>query len=642
MKFFRVLVIAVVLLVVVGLSGWFVIQWRQAVVTRQDASARERTATLLAEGRAQDAVTIIRRQPHPFRHPDWIELELRALTDARAVHDLNSLYQRNPDVLLRSEDASFLLLRVWLADKNSAHYEQLRTAWYGREKSPARWKLLDADTLLWAGKKTEAAELLQNEKYSGHDEAGRLLRLALAVATQDRNAAWNYLSQANTADPRNPDIHSFRAQLLETTGRTTEARVEYVAAVLTDPANPLLRDQLAEFYRRQGSLDLALKTWQDALQPPSLDYIWVKALFWSRVVQPSKTPLPLAAPGGSLAPLVALMRETPCDRFYPSEKLGSDDLMHKRPESFWLAVLEHLRAGRESDALKMLERGSISTRTLQQDLNTALRQILIFRKTSVMPIGMISDTDRRAGVARHAFFNELEKLRQPPNYMPSAQPSATLEFLKGPHAFAAACLAAGWREAALSLSDNRPIPPDAPEWYVYALAQALRYNRSPEAALSLLATQPATPLLDMLSAEMMLLQKHLDEGCERLTPLISRQDDIGFRAAWLLAVTRLEQSRRDEVLSILVQQPALARSVTGREIKARVELSAGHDDKAEILYRAISKDSIEARVWLAKRAILRKDWNEARKLTQELMALMPEEMEIRQSLVAIEAAARKP
>ncbi len=648
MKTFRAWILSLAgVLAVVGLAGWASVHWRQAVINRQDAAARSRVASLLVTGQSREAVALIRQQPRPFRHADWSRLEVRALAGTRAVQALNSLYHREPAVLLHDEEASLLLLRAWLAAREIPIYEQLRQSWRGREETPARWTLVDADALLWAGQRKAVVELLRSKSYSGRDEAGRLLRLALAVVPQDRSGAWDYLSRANLVDPRNPDIRSFRAHLLEASGRAPEARVEYVAAVLADSANPLLRDQLAEFYRRQGSLDLAVQTWQEALAPPSLDYIWVKALFWSRVIQPFSKPLPGERPEGSLAPLVALLRETPRDRFYRAEvargKPALSGLTRERPETFWLAVLDYVRAGRESEALKLLESGLSSARELQPELDAAFRQILTFRLTAVMPVWTGPASNRAAGPGRHSFFDELEKLRQPPHYgagLPALSP--TLDFLKGPHAFSAACLAAGWREAALSLCEKAPLPPDAPEWYVYALAQALRYNRNPETALKLLAARPATPLLEVLSAEFLILLHRGDEGCARLVPLASRVDDIGLRAAWLLAVSRLEQGRGEEVRAIVAQQPALARSVTGRELEARVELAAGRLDKADAIYRAVAGDSIEARVWLARRAVWRKDWGEARTLTRELMTLMPEEMELRQSLLAIESAARNP
>ena len=643
MKLNRVPIAAAIgILIVAGFAIWGVPYWRRQVVGRQDAQARERVSRLLEKGRGREALSLVRLQPRPFRHPDWPGLELHAVTATRDVYALDSLYRRDPEALRRDEDAAILLLRIWLAGRPSPDYAQLRQAWRGRELAKGRWKLLDADALMRAGKINAAAELLKRETLSGADEAGRLLRLALMAAPQDQKAAWIYLSQARAVAPRNPDIRSFCGQFLETAGRLADARVEYVSAALADTANPLLRDQLAEFYRRQGNLDLAAQTWREALAAPvSLDYLWVKALFWSRVVQPPTTALPDSVPGGTLAPLVASMRATSSNRFWDvtaaPEPLNPGDAAPVRPERFWLELLEQLRTGREEEARKMLERAPPAALELQPDLAAALRQILAFRRAGAMPAGKSAAPARPADApARHAVFDELENLRQVPELTP-----LQAKFLKSPQIFPAACLAAGWRGAALTLWAEQPLAPDLPEWYVYALAQALRYNRSPDTALALLTSSPSTPLLDLLSAELLIQQRHPDDGCTRLARLASRPDAIGDRAAWLLAVTRLEQGRIEEARAALAQQPRLADSVTGREIEARMEAAAGRTEKAEALYHALAAQSVEARVWLARRAVQRQDWDTARKLTLELMDLMPDELELRRSLLTIDAEARK-
>jgi predicted Zn-dependent protease len=638
MKTSRFVAGSLLLLATIGLLIWAVLQWRESVIAQQDEKARELATAHLAEGRAQAAVDMIRQQPRPFRHADWQDLELRAFTETRAVSGLDRLYRQHPEILLHSEDGSLLLLRAWLAEGDSFSYEHLRSTWRGHENDPARWILLDADLMLKKGQRDEAKALLQQESLTGRNEAGRLLRLALLTATEDLPTAWTYLSLADQADPKNPEIHSARAQILEAAGRTANARVEYVSAVLSDPSNPLLRDQLAEFYRRKGNLDTAIKTWQDALPGASTDSMWVKALFWSKVVQPVQSPLPDEPPEGPHAALIGLLRTTPSDRFYNFDRNDSYRLINSRPEAVWLGLLDYLKKDEELAARSLLESSSLAAYLLQPDLDTALRQILTFRRTAILPGWNPRDKTKPGSVRCHAFFTELKTLGD----APGGASEKTMTLIQGPFAFSAACLAAGWREAGLVLWGGRPLTGDLPEWYIYALAQSLRYNRGPQDAAELLSSIPSTPLLEMLSAELLLQQAQYDDGCQKLHPLISRADEIGFRAAWLLAITRMEQGRTIDVPAILKQQPALENSVTGRELKARLALADGQIDQAETLYRALANESVEARVWLARRAVEKKNWDEARKLTQELLALMPDEMALRRSLVEIDAAARTP
>jgi predicted Zn-dependent protease len=635
-----VLCVGLGLLLSAGLAFWAVPHWRRGVIERQDRQARERVASLLAAGQGGDARTIIRLQPRPFRHPDWSAFEVRALAITRDVVALDALSRREPEALQRDEDATLLLLRAWLARRSSSSYERLRAAWRGNERAKGRWRLLDVDALLRAGKRDAAAELLRSETLIGADEAGRLLRLALLAAPQDQKTAWWSLSQARLTDPQNPEIRSFCAQFLEAAGCPAEARVEYVAAALADSSNPLWWDQLAEYYRRQGTLDLAIQTWGQALLCAPLDVLWLKTLFWGRVVQPGTTVLPAAPPDGALAELVAVMQATPTEAFWdaaarPGTRVPSN-AAREHPEVFWLTVLEELRAGREAEAQRWLAEEPVRARELQPDLGAALQQILALRGKGALPSTWGSRPAPSTAPPRHTFFDELQPLRRSRDLTP-----LQASFLNGPHAFAAACLAAGWRGAALSLWAERPLPQDVPEWYVYALAQAVRYNRGPEAALALLKTRPPTPLLELLTAELLIAQQHLDEGCARLESLVPRADALGDRAAWLMATTRLEQGRPDDVRAVLARQPRLSAGVAGREIAARLELAEGHTDQAETLYRALATESNEARVWLSRRAVQRGDWDEARRLTVELIAALPGEMDLRRSLAAIEAEVLK-
>lgn len=108
------------------------------------------------------------------------------------------------------------------------------------------------------------------------------------------------------------------------------ARVEYVAAHLTDTSNPLYRDQLAEFYRRYDRLDLAVQTWGQDLDDRSADFIWLKALFWSKVATP--TSLDSATPAdlyGALAPLVMYLQDLPQHTFW-DEALAKNTFLTPR------------------------------------------------------------------------------------------------------------------------------------------------------------------------------------------------------------------------------------------------------------------------------------------------------------------------
>lgn len=619
-----------VAIVAVVLAWALLAGWSRRVAVRQEESARLQVSRLLQEGKGREAAEIIRAQPLPLHHPDWLGLQFRAAVLTRNVATLHQIYLHQPDLILRDEEASLLMLRAWLAERRDPLYETVRDSWRGREHSPARWTLLDADALLRRGKPQEAMARLRDPALTGQEESGRLIRLALLAAPSDLPAAWNYLVQARDRDARNPDVRLFCGQFLEAAGKTGEARVEYVAAALADPVNPLLRDQLAEFYHRQGSLDLSIQTWRDALEIATAPgYLWVKTLFWSMVVQPASNPLPVGGPRDGFLSVVTRLHATPPDAFLPPATGQALPLrgVRGRPELYWLSLLECLRTGDEGQAMSLADEAPAAVREFQPDLLSAVRVLLHVRAGAT---NLLANPSRDGFATTQPFLASLAASVNPPS-------PEWLAFVRGPHAWAAACFAVGWRGAGLRLAGAAPLVASDPDWYAYAVVQATRYNRGADAALALMKDRQACPLTDLLTAELLLAKNQAREAVPRLESLMARSDDIGERAAWILAVVRLEEGNARAVRALLKMRPDWARSVTGREIEARLALLEGQDAGAEAIYKSLVGESLEARAWLAKRAVLRKDWREADSLTRELVRMMPEEIDLRRSLAVIES-----
>jgi hypothetical protein len=166
----------------------------------------------------------------------------------------------------------------------------------------------------------------------------------------------------------------------------------------------------------------------------------------------------------------------------------------------------------------------------------------------------------------------------------------------------------------------------------------LRYNRGLEAALSFVATRPQTPLLQMLAAEFQLGLGKTNEGFAGLQKLSTLDSEIGVRAAWLVASGAMERKDYGAVRQAVERQPGLKSTPLGQELVARAALSEGKADAAEAIYRNIEKSSVEARAFLARKAYADKNWKVARKYTQELLAIMPDQMELRENMDAIAAA----
>lgn len=624
------------------LGGIFGVRtWRAHVVNRLETRAFARANQLLQDGQPLAALAVVDEQARADGRFAWSALELNALVAGRDVPRLVALYEHAPQRVLANEEASLLVARALFAARQREKYTKLRDAWRGREVQPQLWLALDADVLSLEGKPQAAERLLASRQFSGEAEATRLERLSLYAAKRSLYEAWTLLDRAAALAPRNPDIRSYRAQILEAIGKPAEARVEYVAAHVADPKNPLLRDALAEFYRRQGSYDLALQTWRDALKLSAPDFIGLKEAFWSRVVQPGTTPAASLPAGTRLAPLAEFIRSLPAGRFWDDEAFqrlpANATFTAQRPEAFWLELIERLRTGREKEAADLLRADRFRARSWEPDLETALARILYFRSRQSLAAPDVANAVTSTNC--HSFFKELEKWGRTGQggREKTPVPSDLAGLLKSRNAFAAAFMAAGWREAALALASTQT-ETEVPAWFAYGFAQCLRFNRGNRAALDYLARQPRTPELTVLTGELLLADHRPAEGWRELSGIAGDDSEAGYRAAWLLAQGQIEAHQFAQARETIQRQARLAHSTTGRELLARVTLLDGQMDKAEALYRALEPQSVEARAFLARRAFERKDWPTARRETEELMRLLPDELQLRRNLLAIAQA----
>jgi len=139
-------------------------------------------------------------------------------------------------------------------------------------------------------------------------------------------------------------------------------------------------------------------------------------------------------------------------------------------------------------------------------------------------------------------------------------------------AYPALLLASGWQQAALSLSQADVIPESFPSWYAYELTQAIRQNQ-------------------------------------------------GDAQAFAFATKQVQN---------------LPLSVLTQELEARIALSQGNVERADILYRILEANSSEAKSYLARKAFKEGNWDKARQLTVELIALYPDNKMLKENLNKIE------
>lgn len=627
------------LLVVLGIFGIAGVRaWRTHVVANLEARAFAQATKLLRDGRGAEALAICDDQQRTDLKFNWSSLQLHALVEAGQIARLGSLYSRFPARVLTDESASLYVARAYFAARQLPEFNKIREAWMGREVRQELWLALDSDVLGLEGKVQEAEKLLRTKQFKGEAEATRLVRLALHAAQRNQFEAWTLLDQAYVAAPRNTEIRSFRGQILESIGRVEEARVEYVAAHVAAPANPLLRDELAEFYRRQGNYDLALDTWREALKFSPPDFVALKEAFWSRMVQPGKGYQGKSPTTGALGPLVDFIRALPEGHFWDSVAFAgmanNDRYARERQEVFWLQLLELLRIGREKEAQDLLASDRKQARSWRPDAESALDQLLHVRTKHLLPAGLV--VAGSLAPETHPFLRELAQYAVV-NPKSGPTPPALTAFAQSRNAFAGVLLAVGWREAALRLSHPSE-GAETPAWFSYGLTQCLRFNRGNEAALEYVSHQPRSPELTLLHGELLLAAKQPIEGFKELQTIATLDSDAGYRAAWLLAQSAIDAHEFGRAHQILQGQPKLSDSITGREMKARIYLLQGDQANAEKLYGAIAKDSNEALAYLARRAYDRKDWKAAREQTETLRKRLPDELQLRENLILISKA----
>ncbi len=628
--------------IVIICGGILLYGLRSQILKIQDQQSYTTAKNYFAAQRPDKALEIIRTRDRTItndRSADWIELEIDTLEKLGNVDRLRYLFDQNPSAFSSRETASLLMARAMLRTDNQAAYRKLRNMWKLRTQNPAVWFAFDVDALIVEGKVDEALKMLNSQSFLGQADAGRLMRLALLTSKNDLRGAWNYMDRAYYLAPKNPDVRSFRAQILEGIGKISMARVEYVAAHLAEPDNPLFRDQLAEFYRRNGNMGLALQTWSNNLNERSADFIRLKALFWSRVAYPIKINNANSSDiSGTLRPLVIYLQEMPGDRFWDNAAFqdisDQQSFLDTRQETYWLRLLQYLKEGQEKKAYDLLQSHPFQANNWSPDIQSALEKVLAYRLGYNLPVLDVDlSTANTINRERHQLFDQLDQIAKNGAVTPELA-----NLMHSKEAFAAVFMAGGWVEAALQLHQLAVLPDNFPDWVAYGLTESLRFNRGNKAALTFAGKQKKSSFLELLTAELLIADGNNAAALAKLEGLAYLDSDIGFRAAWLLTLARMDQRNPKGARDVLNRQPRLRNSMTGKEMEARIALSEGEPQKASQIYASLGLESTEAIAYLANKAYREKDWKTAKKLTEELMRKLPDRMELRQNLKAIAEA----
>lgn len=542
------------------------------------------------------------------------------------------------------ESADLVLAREAVQTADFSTYSSLASKWKSAAAFPGQWLLLEADQLLARRQTDEALAFLKSASLSGPEDALRLARLALLEAREPWKAM-DTLDLGLKADPLNADLLSFRAQIQEAGGRPEDARLDYVAAVISDRKNPLHRDVLGNFYLRHGDLSAAAETWRDAAEDSGLGVYALKGWFWSRLSGvPLSKPLPECRQVG-WSEFVAALAAAPQELFWSGameSAIGGVSGGAKRPEVLWLRLLESIRTKDYETARTGLGTGFpreaeslwpgmairlLATLTALDGQNPSLA--LVGR--DLPPLATDDDT--------HAFIRDFAHWasRKTANSESEAFPS----WLARPEALIGTLFASGWPGAAVMVGNADQLSPvaDGPAWfdYGYAKSMLLRGDRAP--VQKWLESLPKrTEAADLLLGEILLTGGSVDQGLARLHTIASSGSPLASRARWTLALTELDRGNTAKARELTLADASFAESIQGQELLARAALALDDRKESMRIYEKLGDQSADAMIFLSKEAFAVENFADARRWTLTLARRFPEQPEFRKNLLKIDEA----
>lgn len=581
----------------------------------------------VSERKWSEALPLILRHQHDIElfstsGVQWLDLLIKVSRAQGNISQLMVLYRAFPSAFDNNEEASLMVAESYLADKNDQEFNHIRDSWRGRELELEKWTLLDTRQLIQKHKYSEAISHLSTSSFENlSHEIERLTQLALLhQKNQDTHEAWTVLTQAYRLDPHNAEIRSYRGRILESLGKNHLALNEYLAALEPNPENIYLIDQVAEFHLRQKEFSEAVAMWVQALNFPSLDHIWLKALFWNRVATPANFAWNVHKfPKTSLMPLIEYLSNLPDGKFWDYavfDKIPDNQrYLFEQQATYWFQLLQLLKEGQELEALTLIQESPFKGISWDPLLEQALYQMIAYRQNLPLETWGIEDN-------QPTILDEI-------NHYASQQvplidlPQQLRRIIQSDEAFTAALLVAGWKEAALQLQKGTSLSPDLPDWISYEIAQAYWENHGSEAALKYAIQQKQIPEMSLMIADLLVQQNKLDDAEDHLKGMIYGQDDYALEAALMLSELYMLKGEYNEAKILIQQRHDLAQSVPGKEILAKVALKEGNVLLADSLYLSIESDSLEAQNYLVRQAMREKDWKKAMELTLKLLVESP-------------------
>lgn len=628
----KVLIVLIILLLV-GFGLWFFFS-----SSKEENKALEHAKVLTKEGKYSEAVSLIKLHQDQFSDKpgkdEWLLLYIEAIQNyPQQQAQLANLYKTYPAIFNRvSEEAALQTASSLLYKRDFDNYEQLKKTWSTKTQTPALWEIVETDKLIALGLKTEAYLQLNSLKFTGKPEVLRRIRLAFLLEKRDPEKAWENLLAAAVEDPKNPDIRSLKAALLEKIGRTNLALVEYKAAVELNPDNPLLWDQLARYYIRQANWTEALLSWQKALKLPYSESIWIHLWFWSKVVRPLDYSVDLKNIANSpLKSFINYLHQLPSDKFWDAEKFKKLDknaeILQTYQETFWLRLLQSLQDKDYKQSFDLIAFNPFRKTSFRPDLERAIALMVQYKLegnfllTDALKNDLSSNVEPSLliPVQNHQLMRLLDIDSPPTLLTPSVQ-----KLFESSSAFSVLLASGGWFNASLNLHFPEKVSEDWPTFVSFTLTQAIRVVKGNDKAIEFALKQPKTDDLDYLIGELYSSVGKEGEAEKYFDPLIKKTTPAGIKAAWSLVLIKINEKDYEGAELIIRSNAALKDSVLGKELNARIAVLNDKPDVAFERYSEIRDRSYEAKAYIAEYYINHNQWNDARKIVTDLKVQFPE------------------
>lgn len=621
--------------------------WHPVAIDSADADLAK-AQVLLSHSKPYEAMTLIKKHQNKI-HPQseegrkWLELLITASEDAPYPSQLQVIYEYFPQEFDGREKAALIIANNYLHHNNFEGFDLIRTKWQGRERIQDSWLVLDADRLMMDGKRQDAQEVLASQTFVGKSDAKRLIRLALLIYNQNPKQSWDYLAEALLKDPRNPDIHVYRAKILEAAEMPYLAFSEYIASVQSSGDSPTYRNYLAEFLGRYNDYAQAAEVWTAGLNAYTPSEIWLKAWFWDKVAYPTAFPWKSSQlPADDLQPLMSYLIKLKPSEFWDSAAfagIADANLYAKNLQPlYWLQLLQDLKEKQDLAALNLLNRQPFAATSWNPALEKALRRVLQYRLHDTFKIdSATSDVFVANASSAIPFFYELEELAHLEEIQGAAFkiPTAMQTLITSDEVYSAILLAAGWKQAGVQLHKIDVLPKVFPDWVAINLVQGIQLVQGIPQAIEFAQQQTQAPELQLLIAQLLVENGQLEEGLKITAPLAQDDSVIGVNASLLASLIYIEKKEYQNATNAIHVQPRLENEIAGREVLARIALHEEDYDRADKLYKALAGFSAEAKAYFARKAMDEKDWNSARHLTEELIVQYPTNLALRKSLQTI-------